>query len=67
MSIAVDTVESEVRERAITPSLAPLPDLSAAARSVHDAVAGVRPPQRHLDLDLDCRSGEEIGERLTGG
>jgi pilus assembly protein CpaF len=46
---AVDHVEAEVRERVLTSSLPPLPDTTAAARAVYDAVAGFGPLQRHLD------------------
>ncbi len=45
----VDEVVSHYDERALTSSLAPLPDPLTAARSVYDAVAGFGPLQRHLD------------------
>ena len=52
----VDEVVHDYDERALTSSLAPLPDPRAAARTVFDAVAGFGPLQRHLDDD----SVEEI-------
>jgi pilus assembly protein CpaF len=45
----VDEVIAEYDERALTSSLAPLPDSRVAARAVYDAVAGFGPLQRHLD------------------
>jgi pilus assembly protein CpaF len=45
----VDEVVRDYDERALSSSLAPLPDPAAAARSVYDAVAGFGPLQRHLD------------------
>jgi pilus assembly protein CpaF len=45
----VDEVIAEYDERAMTSSLAPLPDPRTAARAVYDAVAGFGPLQRHLD------------------
>ncbi|MEA2484340.1 MAG: pilus assembly protein CpaF [Thermoleophilaceae bacterium] len=45
----VDEVIAEYDERALTSSLAPLPDPHTAARAVYDAVAGFGPLQRHLD------------------
>jgi pilus assembly protein CpaF len=61
----VDEVIAEYDERALTSSLAPLPDARTAARAVYDAVAGFGPLQRHLDDP----TVEEIwiNERLTGG
>src|SRR4051812_40885355 len=59
----VDEVVAEYDERALTSTLAPLPDPPSAARAVYDAVAGFGPLQRHLDDP----SVEEIwiNERLT--
>jgi pilus assembly protein CpaF len=45
----VDEVVAEYDERALTSTLAPLPDPTSAARAVYDAVAGFGPLQRHLD------------------
>ncbi len=45
----VDEVVTDYDERALTSSLAPLPDPRLAARAVYDAVAGFGPLQRHLD------------------
>jgi pilus assembly protein CpaF len=45
----VDDVVTDYDERALTSSLAPLPDARTAARAVFDAVAGFGPLQRHLD------------------
>ena len=45
----VDEVIADYDERALTSSLAPLPDARTAARAVYDAVAGFGPLQRHLD------------------
>ena len=45
----VDEVIAEYDERALTSTLAPLPDPTTAARAVYDAVAGFGPLQRHLD------------------
>ena len=45
----VDEVIAEYDERALTSTLAPLPDPTSAARAVYDAVAGFGPLQRHLD------------------
>jgi pilus assembly protein CpaF len=45
----VDEVISDYDDRALTSSLAPLPDTHTAARTVFDAVAGFGPLQRHLD------------------
>jgi pilus assembly protein CpaF len=61
----VDEVIAEYDERALTSSLAPLPDPRTAARAVYDAVAGFGPLQRHLDDP----TVEEIWiyERLTCG
>jgi pilus assembly protein CpaF len=61
----VDEVIAEYDERALTSTLAPLPDAETAARAVYDAVAGFGPLQRHLDDP----TVEEIwiNERLTAG
>jgi pilus assembly protein CpaF len=61
----VDDVVTDYDERALTSSLAPLPDARTAARAVFDAVAGFGPLQRHLDDP----SIEEIWikQRLTAG
>ena len=45
----VDEVVADYDERALTSTLAPLPDPHTAARAVYDAVAGFGPLQRHLD------------------
>jgi pilus assembly protein CpaF len=45
----VDEVVADYDERALTSTLAPLPDPHSAARAVYDAVAGFGPLQRHLD------------------
>jgi pilus assembly protein CpaF len=45
----VDEVIAEYDERALTSTLAPLPDPQSAARFVYDAVAGFGPLQRYLD------------------
>ena len=45
----VDEVVTHFDERALSSSLAPLPDPRHAARTVYDAVAGFGPLQRHLD------------------
>jgi pilus assembly protein CpaF len=45
----VDEVIADYDERALTSTLAPLPDAQSAARAVYDAVAGFGPLQRHLD------------------
>jgi pilus assembly protein CpaF len=45
----VEEVISDYDDRALTSSLAPLPDTQTAARTVFDAVAGFGPLQRHLD------------------
>jgi pilus assembly protein CpaF len=45
----VDEVVADYDERALTSTLAPLPDPTSAARAVYDAVAGFGPLQRHLD------------------
>ncbi|MBK5307496.1 MAG: Flp pilus assembly complex ATPase component TadA [Frankiaceae bacterium] len=45
----VDEVIADYDERALTSTLAPLPDSRTAARAVYDAVAGFGPLQRHLD------------------
>jgi pilus assembly protein CpaF len=45
----VDEVIADYDERALTSTLAPLPDTHLAARAVYDAVAGFGPLQRHLD------------------
>ena len=45
----VDDVVTDYDERALTSSLAPLPDPGGAARTVFDEVAGFGPLQRHLD------------------
>ena len=47
----VDEVVADYDERTLTSSLTPLPDVTTAARSVYDAVAGYGPLQRHLDDD----------------
>ena len=52
----VEEVISDYDDRALTSSLAPLPDTQTAARTVFDAVAGFGPLQPHLD-DTDV---EEI-------
>ena len=45
----VEEVISDYDDRALTSSLAPLPDTQTAARTVFDAVAGFGPLQPHLD------------------
>ncbi|MCW2598967.1 MAG: Type secretion system protein [Frankiales bacterium] len=45
----VDEVVADYDDRALTSTLAPLPDAGRAARAVYDAVAGFGPLQRHLD------------------
>lgn len=60
----VDEVATDYDERSLTSSLAPLPDSTAAARAVYDAVAGFGPLQQHFD----DRTVEEIwiNDRLAG-